>query len=469
MHAAADIVDRLQFAATRRRAPLWLAVLLPWCLLLSPVGVAAAGGWIWWDYRRQNLRIERQWSGWLDACVTALEDSSALLREADTPIARLQRARLLRRLDTALRDDVVAGIVHAQVRFDWRWLAASVVPALALLGWQQFGGARLPRLADETSALVMRVTPPRYTGIAAFETSPRALEVPQYSLVQWCLRTPQPVATRVELSDGRELTVGRQCALWRADESLFWRWRGTRYNLLVRPDQAPRIAITAPLVAQLPADATQTTMRVSVRDDHQVRRAWLHLTLAHGGGNPRYTERDIALSDPGDWSRRWSMEELGMQPGDTLYFHVRATDNAEYPQTSVSPVYTVQLGEATEPAEDSAEEGEAPVAASYRRTQRNAADPVPAQVRELVTALEGEGALPAQWRATALDWIGERLSVTAQKLAAQRAVQDVADGCLPCRAHLRAWLRTAPETLSLHARPAAGTPFTRAWNAGVAP
>ena len=49
MHSAADIVDRLQYAATRRRAPLWLAVLLPWCLLLSVPGVLLAGVWIWWD------------------------------------------------------------------------------------------------------------------------------------------------------------------------------------------------------------------------------------------------------------------------------------------------------------------------------------------------------------------------------------------------------------------------------------
>lgn len=129
MHSAADIVDRLQFAATRRRAPLWLAVLLPWCLLLSLPGVLLAGAWIWWDYRRQNARIARQWSAWLDAAIPALEDSSALLAQADTPLARLQRARLLRRLDTALRDDVVAAIVHRRVRFGWRCWAGSTPAA----------------------------------------------------------------------------------------------------------------------------------------------------------------------------------------------------------------------------------------------------------------------------------------------------------------------------------------------------
>ena len=472
MHSAADIVDRLQYAATRRRAPLWLAVLLPWCLLLSLPGMLLALAWIWWDYRRLNARIARQWSAWLDAAVPALEDSSALLAQADTPLARLQRTRLLRRLDTALRDDVVAAIVHQRVRFEWRWLAASVAPALALLGWQHAGGpvsARelMARLAAETNDIVVSVTPPRYTWQAAYQTSPRALTVPVHSVVQWCLRAPQPVDTPVELSDGRALPIGRRCARWSADEAVFWRWRGARYDLLVRPDQPPRISVAAPLVAHLAADATSTPIRLSVRDDYRVRRAWLHLTVVHAADAGRGTERDVPVPEPGDWARNWSMEELGMQPGDTLYFQVYATDNAEHPQTGVSSTYTVQLGDAPVASDaDIADDGAAPVA-SYRRTQRNPADKVPAPVRALIAALDGDGALPPAWRATALDWIGERLPVTAQKLAAQRMVQDVGDGCLRCRAPLRAWLRiAAPATPLLHAEADAGTPFERAWTAG---
>lgn len=225
--------------------------------------------------------------------------------------------------------------------------------------------------------------------------------------------------------------------------------------------------MAAPLVAHLAADATSTPIRLSVRDDYRVRRAWLHLTVARGGDSAQLTERDVPVPDSGDWSRNWSMEELGMQPGDTLYVQVRATDNAEHPQTGVSPTYTVQLGEApTLQDAEIADDGAAPVA-SYRRTQRNAADRVPAPVRALIAALDGDGALPPAWRATALDWIGERLPVTAQKLAAQRAVQDVGDGCMRCRAPLRAWLRmAAPATPLLHAETDAGTPFERAWAAG---
>jgi len=103
---------------------------------------------------------------------------------------------------------------------------------------------------------------------------------------------------------------------------------------------------------------------------------------------------------------------------------------------------------------------------SYRREQGEAQDAVPAPLRELVTALSNAGPLPALWTRTAHDWIGERLSDDEQRLAAQRAVQDVLDGCMQCRPALRAWLRAgiAQAPVILQATPVARTPFTQAWH-----
>lgn len=84
--------------------------------------------------------------------------------------------------------------------------------------------------------------------------------------------------------------------------------------------------------------------------------------------------------------------------------------------------------------------GELNGAQSYKRAQAAANDLVPADVRELVRALDGDGALPAVWNKVARDAIA-KLKDEEARLAAQGAVQDVADGCVPCRAPLRAWLR----------------------------
>ena len=118
--------------------------------------------------------------------------------------------------------------------------------------------------------------------------------------------------------------------------------------------------------------------------------------------------------------------------------------------------------------EDKRMTGDVVGAAGYLRPQGEAADPVPAEVRALIQGLSGDGALPALWRRTAQDWVRERITADGQRLAAQRAIQDVADGCASCRGVLRAWLRGAigEVPVQLQARPEAQTGFTKAWRAG---
>lgn len=650
MQDGADIIDRLLAAAVRRRALLWLAVVLPWIVLLSIPGIALALAWVAWDFRQLKLRIARDWTRWLDGTVPALEDSSALLVEARSPIAQLQRRRLLGRINLSLRDDVVASIAAQRVnRFDARWFGASAVVALGLFAWQQMGASKpltqkevQARLAVETSEIVVKVAPPRYTGVQRFDSAPRDLQAPRNSVVEWCLRNRQPVDTPVELSDGQMLKIGRECARWTANESIFWRWRGQRYNFKVTPDEAPVVTISTPrdMLTVLGPDTTSATIAVSVRDDYQIRRATLHLTLARGSGeNIRFSDREVPLpqsSNPRvrDWSRQWSLAELGMEPGDELYFFVRASDNAEPAQTTTSPTYTLRLpGPVEEQDESNAlpmlvkpenlrsqrqiiidteqlvadmkanprmpaatvrsrseaiagdqamlrrrygqflgeestlfgaeeehhdeeegakldvvaeyghkhdQEGSATIfdeatkkvlrralgamweaekalraitpkpalppeykalaaikelqqadriylhktaftppaikeeirmtgdikdAKSYRREQGGPGEAVPQEMRTLMFALGSSGELPALWQRTAQDWIRARITSEDQRLEAQKAVQDVADGCAPCRAVLRAWLRGAisDAPVLLQARPVAETPFTRAW------
>lgn len=651
MQADADIINRLLLAAARRRAPLWLTVALPWCLLVSIPGMLAAAAWIAWDFKRLRARIQRSWPGWLDGAVGAFEDSSALLVRAETPVARLQRSRLLARVSDALNPRVLAGVASQRVRFDWYWPALSVAMALTVLAWPHMRPAAhaIPKAqsAQATIAtdIVVRVVPPRYTGVARFESAPRDLQAPQNSIVEWCMKTPQAADEAVELSDGQLLKSGRACAKWSAGESVFWRWRGKRYKLLVLADQPPQVTISAPrdMLQVLAANTVNATISVAVTDDYAVTRASMHMTLARGSGeNIRFSDREAPLPASNDprkrnWSKRWSLAELGMEPGDELYFFIRATDNAEPPHTTVSPTYTLRLpgpvaasdestalptlvkpenlrsqrqiiidteqlladikanrrlgastvrarseaiagdqamlrrrygqflgeesslfgeeehdqpgkkhdvvaeyGHAHDQAENATlfdestkkvlrraltamwdaekalraitpapalapeykalaaikelqqadriylhktsfappplkEElrmtGDVVGAKSYRREQGGPEEAMPPDVHALLQALALDGALPALWTRTAHDWIRGRIGNDEQRLEAQRAVQDVADGCIACRPVLRAWLRGAVvrPPVVLQARPQAETPFTRAWRRGAAP
>ena len=674
--------QRLLRAALWQRAPWWLAALLPWLLLRSLPGLLfcavalATEGW------RLRRRVAAQGLRWLDAAAPALEDSSACLLQANTPMARLQQQRLLARLDRVVDAPLLRQIVRSRARFAWPWLALSLASAATLWPWPPLrpGAPAAPAAAAAASAaatartLRLQVTPPAYTGVAAFDSAPRELQVPEHSRVRWCLKTPgaSTSSTRapeaaaradgaassafsaaasvesIELSDGTQLPLAGACATWLASESVLWRWRGTRYTLRVLPDAPPTITVRAPdeLIRTLAPTETRTRIAVAVRDDYLVARASLHLTLARGSGeNVRFSDRELPLPqgrDPRqrDWEKTWTLKELGMEPGDELYFFVRASDNAEpRPHISTSPTFTLRLpgplaateeasalpmlvkpenlrsqrqiiidteqlladmkaapkpkpadvrarseniateqaqlrrrygqflgeesslfgdaddhdqeaehgggkpdlmaqfghvhdqaenatlfDEATkkvlrralsamwdaekalraitpQPAlpfeyraleaikqlqqadriylhrtafvppplkEDKRLSGDVLGARSSQREQGAMSEAVPAPLRELVAALAADLPLPALWPATARAWIRERISADEDRLAAQRAVQDVQDGCGPCRATLRAWLRSGiTETVPrLQAPDSGSTAFSKALRRG---
>ncbi|MFL6631385.1 MAG: DUF4175 family protein [Massilia sp.] len=657
MHGAVDLARRFWRNALLRRAGLWFVGALPWLLLRSGPGLLAWSAFCAWDGLHLQRRVAHGWTHWIDGAVPEMEDSAALLaQEPETPVARLQRERLLKRLDAALPPRRVRAIVAAHVPFGWTWLFANL--ALAGLAW---GSALLPHAAGMPAAtahapgrqatapaaharLVVKLAPPSYTGVAPSSSAPKDLQVPEQTAVEWCLDDPRKADETIELSDGQTLHAGTQCARWTATESIFWRWRGTRYTLKVIPDQPPEIAVTQPneMTKDLPRDAKHAAIAVTVTDDYRVQQATLHLTLARGSGeNIRFSDRELPLPASPDprrrsWSRDWLLTDLGMEPGDELYFFVRASDNAARPHTVQSPTVTLRLpappseqdeettalptlvkpeslrsqrqviidteqlvadmrskkmreddvrersesiasdqaalrrrygqflgeestlfgkdddhdakpgakvdvlhefghahdsvenatlfDDATKkllrralsamwdaekalraitpktalppehkaleaikelqqseriylhktafapPAikEDKRMSGDMAGAASYRRAQADAAEVVPAHLRDLVQALGGDGPLPALWTRTAHDWVRARITDEEQRLAAQRAIQDVADGKPAARAQLAAWLRggVADAPVLLQARPVVETPFAKALRGG---
>ena len=662
MQDGAEIVKRVWRAAQLRRLPLWIAGALPWLLIRSAPGLIAWTMWCAWDWAILRRRVATEWTSWLDGALPEMEDSSALLEHAPTPVAQLQRRRILERLDARLTNQELRRIARGRVTLGLPWLLGSVAAAAAV--WfataapQQglvAAPTKLPTAIAAPAArqLVVRAAPPAYTGVAAIASAPKDLQVPEQTMLTWCLKDPAAAEETIELSTGQVLRPGKECARWTATESVFWRWQGKRYTVKVIPDQPPEITITAPtqMVQELSETATSAAMAVKVRDDYLIKRATLHMTLARGSGeNIRFTDREMPLPASPDpkqrnWSKNWTLAELGMEPGDELYFFVRATDNAARPHTVQSPTYTLRLPAPLEEAEedsaampmlvkpqslrsqrqiiidteqliadirtqkiardevversqriasdqgalrrrygqflgeesslftdgeddhddhddhgpgeggstqdilhqyghahDEAENatlydegtkkvlrralvamwdaekalraitpkaalapehkaleaikelqqaeriylhktafvpppikeekrmtGDMDGTASYHREQDGADKRVPDELGQLVQALLGDGALPALWTRSAHDWVRERLQDDDQRLSAQKAIQDVADGCLPCRPVLRAWLRhgAGQGQVLLQAKPVVETPLVRAWREGM--
>lgn len=688
MPAAADhlasVRQRMLQALIRRRTASWLLPLLPAAALAAPILAGAFGSarpititvplalaaaimlWAAVDFSLWRKRVEEHLPSWLNEAVPELEDSSALLAAAPgTPLGNLQRTRLLARIDQVLDDERLRDIANAKVRFNTIPLALAVVAAAS--AWA-FGAAHSQQYATPTgpgpaaqaamaAGIKLYAEPPPYTGVKPSEGAPRDLQIPQHSKVRWCAVNADAT---IELSDGQTLPAAAgNCAEWTASDSMFWRSRGNasqRYTIRVTPDQPPQVAIAAPneAVSILKPDAQSAQINISVSDDYAVVKATLHMTLARGSGeNVRFTDKETPLPASAEprkrsWNRQWMLKELGMEPGDELYFFVRASDNAPVPHIAQSPTYTLRLpgqqGEALEstalpsmvkpenlrsqrqiiidteqlvadaprlgaaelrarsekiagdqaklrlrygqflgeesslfgdeehgagdghehggastqgpggfgtgniaaefghahdqegnatifdpatkevlrralramwdaekqlraiapkpalppeykalgaikelqqaervylhrtafvpPAikEEKRMSGEMAGAASYRRAQGSANELVPTDVRDLVQALGSDGALPALWSKAAREAVA-RIGDEEQRLSAQAAIQDVADGCLPCRAQLRAWLRATVQkpAVLLQARPQAQTKFGQALQGKGAP
>jgi hypothetical protein len=359
MHGDADIVRRLWRAALLRRLPLWVLGTLPWLTLRLLPGLLAWGAWCLWDAARLRQQVARGWTSWLDAAVPGMEDSSALLVEADTPLAALQRSRLLARLGAALDKPAIKRTVHPQVGTGLGWLLPWL--ALAAIAWFSGQQSAVPARAAAPAVqaagaplipqLSLTATPPGYTGAARTTGAPRDISLPEGGLLSWCLTNPAAGETTLELSDGRTLKVNEQCATLVAGESLFWRWRGVRYTVKVTPDAPPVITVSKPaqMIQELNINASGAAMALSVQDDYRVQRATLHLTLARGSGeNIKFLEREMPLPASNNpclrnWAKTWTLAELGMEPGDELYFFVRALDNAARPHAVQSPTYTLRL------------------------------------------------------------------------------------------------------------------------------
>lgn len=393
MPAAADhlasVRQRMLQALIRRRIASWLVPLLPVAALAAAIVAGAFGAaktltltaplvlaaavmlWGAIDLAFWRKRVEEQLPSWLNDAVPELEDSSAILAAApNTPLGELQRNRLLARIEQALDDERLRGIANQKARFNAIPLALAVVAAAA--AWA-YAAAHSPQYAPPTGAgpaaqagiaaagISLHAEPPSYTGVKPSEGVPRDLQIPQHSKVRWCAVNADAV---IELGDGQNLQAAAgRCAEWTASDSIFWRSRhnaSQRYTIRVTPDQAPQVAIAAPneSVSVLKPDAQSAQVNVSVSDDYAIVKATLHMTLARGSGeNIRFTDKEAPLpvsSDPRkrSWNKQWMLKELGMEPGDELYFFVRASDNAPVPHISQSPTYTLRLpgqqGEALE-------------------------------------------------------------------------------------------------------------------------
>jgi len=320
---------------------------------------------------RRAARFDRLWlTHRLDGVRPDMEDSAELLF-ADPDglgvLQRLQRARLLERINTGSPQALVADWSHRPILILW---AVALIAVVAVAVWPR--GADKPvtlspaaegQAAPGVPALVgqnLRIYPPAYTGLPMRDEAKLDARAPQGSRLEWTLKfDPQAQVPAMVMLGGAPLSLTRSGDHWVASRTL-------ETSFLYRIDPAPgrtqtpplhridAIADTPPSVKVLSPTESLTLVTSGQRgwspvfaatDDYGVApTARLRITLAIGEGeNVTFSEREIALAGSGPardrrFSPRLDFTALGFGPGSDMVVQLIVSDQrAPGPQVVRGP------------------------------------------------------------------------------------------------------------------------------------
>ncbi len=311
----------------------------------------------------------------LNRIAPGLQDSADLLLKKKSELTAVDAAQI-ERIAPELRA-AAAELQHHRLglRQAWTAFAASLLlGTLLLLAGGRLAAALRDRVLAARSAdhpvesigrpaepprlLAAQITvrPPAYTGLDSFEQTELDLEASEGSTLSWSLRFDQELTGAVlrrgglpDLALEKESDL-RYSAQTELNSSGFYAIAATAHNgltleseyyrLIAVKDRPAEIRFQRPSRARTvldPSPRLAFELEAVVRDDYGIGRAALLLTLARGSGeNVRFREKRVALQPPAaPLSTEWSLvhgldlAELGMEPGDELYFRLEVWDNRE--------------------------------------------------------------------------------------------------------------------------------------------
>lgn len=292
-----------------------------------------------------------------------MEDSAELLLPGATPattLASLQRARLAERLLAAPTPDLRERWPVAQLAVLW---ALALLLSVALLRWPAAapsphtmpGAAPATAPAAAVQTLIashqLQVTPPAYTGLAAFPLATLDARVPERARVHWSLRLqPDPATAALRFHNGERLELHREGDIWQGErevaEGLLYRLdvgnappleSDRLYRLDVQPDMAPEIRVSLPerTLTVLEPDQHDWLLQFEASDDYGLGAAELQVTLAQGSGeNVHFSEHHLNLRGSGSathqrFQHRIDLRSLGFAAGDDLVLRIAISDNRQ--------------------------------------------------------------------------------------------------------------------------------------------
>lgn len=390
-------------------ATLWLTGRLP-SALAAGLGLGLLA-WFAAPMRPRGAITARALARHLNRTTPELEESAELLlgdANAMSGLALLQR----RRLDEQMRAMTVApSLPDAGQRLALRVAAGLGLVAAVLLLLPRGTSAEGPRAGSGGGAVdtvttggealsirlvAVRVAPPTYTGLPARTGDGWELEVEEGATITWELEASIPLATGwLTTSAGDTVPLapdrGRLRASLTAVRSTLYRIHLDQaggppvgfqdHRLGVIADTPPLLTVIRPEPRTLvyPGDPLILDVEALARDDHGVDAAAIVATVSKGQGEGvkfREQRLDFTMRVPREGGglvlrRTLDLMQLGLEPGDELYFHLVATDRrTPLPNEGRSETIFVTLVDTTRAVTGPGTGVALDVAPDYFRSQR---------------------------------------------------------------------------------------------------
>ncbi|HVI44735.1 MAG TPA: hypothetical protein VM802_07690 [Chitinophaga sp.] len=322
-----------------------------------------------YPWKLENGEIAR----YLDQTFPELEDSTSLLLRNPESAPQLERMQV-QKVAAALETVVLPPRFYRPLRR--ALLIASVSLLAGIAGHFLVKRHYLPDHIAFTSSAIKKekilpgirqvnifIQPPAYTGKSRRSQSSFNITAEDSSRLHWELHTNTAVSSlSLIFNDSTQLPLKpeKDSTVWTAgrlvQKSGFYQVMlngelSDLYQLQLLPDQPPVVHISAPkpyTVIEF-GQSARINIQASATDDYGISDAFITATIASGSGEAvRFKEQQLRFGSSFQGhlpayqlSRQINLTEMGMKPGDELYFHIAVTDTRH--QQTRSDVYIITL------------------------------------------------------------------------------------------------------------------------------
>ena len=196
----------------------------------------------------------------------------------------------------------------------------------------------------------VHIAPPAYTNLKSYRTKKLNLNIPEKSSVTWYFDVAGNPDKKELIFEEKRIEKLNQSNKYSAvfPTSSFYNYRFAKeqqeivsdyYPIKIIEDQIPKVSISGVKEHQRLEykNNYDINFKITSTDDYGLSDMFLLATLAKGSGESvKFREKKIVLKDfevsstKYDGNYSFSTNELGMEPGDELYFYAAAKDNCPF-------------------------------------------------------------------------------------------------------------------------------------------